>query len=253
MAIAEKLYFPSHQRKLLDPYLPDPHGPFPEFRPWVTLTYASSLDSKISAGPGKQTVLSGPASKAMTHYLRTKHDGILVGSGTAITDNPGLNSRLSDAIDAPNGLALQPQPIILDRRGRWTPQNTKVVDLYRNGRGKPVMVLKSPPENDLDRWEWSGRRDDGFEYHPYLEFERMLITLKAIGIKSVMIEGGATIINTILSEHAHLVDSVIITYAPVYLGQDGVSVSPDGPLPKFEKVAWLQMEDDVVMCAVPKK
>jgi len=78
------------------------------------------------------------------------------------------------------------------------------------------------------------------------------MTLKAIGINSVMIEGGATIINTILSDHAHLVDSVIITYAPVFLGQDGVSVSPDGSLPKFEKVAWLQLEDDVVMCAVPK-
>jgi len=249
MATFEKLYFPPYQRRLLDPYLPNPHGPFPEDRPWITLTYASSLDSKISAGPGKQTVLSGPASKAMTHYLRIKHDGILVGSGTAITDNPGLNSRLSDAIEAQDRLSLQPRPIILDRRARWTPQGSKAVKLSSDGCGKPVNIfVGEASKRELDQY-----KVHGVECYPYVDFPGMLMTLKAIGINSVMIEGGATIINTILSEHAHLVDSVIMTYAPVFLGQDGVSVSPDGPLPKFEKVAWLQLEDDVVMCAVPKR
>ena len=249
MATAGKLYFPSHQRKLLDPYLPHSQGPLPEDRPWITLTYASSLDSKISAGPGKQTVLSGPASKAMTHYLRIKHDGILVGSGTAITDNPGLNSRLSDAIEAQDRLSLQPRPIILDRRARWTPQGSKAVKLSSDGCGKPVNIfVGEASKRELDQY-----KVHGVECYPYVDFPGMLMTLKAIGINSVMIEGGATIINTILSEHAHLVDSVIMTYAPVFLGQDGVSVSPDGPLPKFEKVAWLQLEDDVVMCAVPKR
>jgi len=254
MATAEKLYFPSHQRKLLDPYLPDPHGPFPEDRPWITLTYASSLDSKVSAGPGKQTVLSGPASKAMTHYLRTKHDGILVGSGTAITDNPGLNSRLSDAIDAPNALALQPRPIILDRRARWIPQDSKVVDLSRGGRGKPVMVFTGlPAEDPSNLCEHADHGGDGFDYCPYVDFLKMLVALKSNGINSIMIEGGATIINSILSDYAHLIDSVVVTYAPVYLGDQGVGVCPTRPLPKFEKATWLPMEDDVVMCAVPKR
>jgi len=249
MATVEKLYFPSHHRKLLDPYLPDPHGPFPERRPWVTLTYASSLDSKISAGPGKQTVLSGPASKAMTHYLRTKHDGILVGSGTAITDNPSLNSRLSDAIDAQDRLALQPKPIILDRRARWEPQGSKVVNLSSDGYGKPVNVfVGEATERKLDHY-----KVHGVECYPYVGFPSMLVTLKAIGINSVMVEGGATIINNLLSDYADLIDSVIITYAPVYLGEEGVTVSPGAPLPKFDKVAWLPMEDDVVMCAVPKR
>ena len=254
MASVEKLYFPSHQRKLLDPYLPDPHGPLPEWRPWITLTYASSLDSKISAGPGKQTVLSGSASKAMTHYLRTKHDGILVGSGTAITDNPGLNSRLGDAIDAQDRLALQPRPIILDRRARWTPQGSKTVELCRDGRGKSVVVFRGfPSENPSGLREHGNHGGDGFDYYPYVEFSKMLSTLKSIGIDSIMIEGGATIINSILSDHVHLIDSVIITYAPVYLGEGGVSVSPSGPLAKLDKVSWLTMEDDAVMCAVPKR
>ena len=257
MAAVEKLYFPSHQRKLLDPYLPDPHGPFPADRPWITLTYASSLDSRISAGPGKQTVLSGPASKAMTHYLRTKHDGILVGSGTAITDNPSLNSRLSDAVEAPNALALQPRPIILDRRGRWTPSGSKAVNLSFTGRGKPVIVFKHlyfDGRCDANgRGEFDLYHDHGVECYSYAYFTNVLLKLKTMGIKSIMIEGGATIINNLLTDHAELIDSVIITYAPVYLGQDGVSVSPNRPLPKFDRVAWLPMEDDVVMCAVPKR
>jgi 2,5-diamino-6-(ribosylamino)-4(3H)-pyrimidinone 5'-phosphate reductase len=255
MATVEKLYFLSHQRKLLDPYLPDHHDPFPEDRPWITLTYASSLDSKISAGPGKQTVLSGPASKAMTHYLRTKHDGILVGSGTAITDNPALNSRLSDALDAEDGLELQPQPIILDRRGRWQPQGSKVVNLMLDGRGKGPLVFKTfTQDGPLAHWDMDRFKAHEIPCYPYSDFPQMLRILKnSEGISSIMIEGGATIINSILSDYAHLIDSVIITFAPVYLGDGGVGVSPVGPLPKFEKVAWLPMEDDVVMCAVPKR
>jgi 2,5-diamino-6-(ribosylamino)-4(3H)-pyrimidinone 5'-phosphate reductase len=36
-------------------------------RPWVTLTYAQSLDGKLAGPKGKQIHLSGRESKAMTH------------------------------------------------------------------------------------------------------------------------------------------------------------------------------------------
>jgi hypothetical protein len=76
----------------------------------VTLTFAQSLDGKIAGVGGKQLILSGKESMLMTHWyasliairsrldlhskarMRTIHDAILVGIGTALNDDPQLNS-----------------------------------------------------------------------------------------------------------------------------------------------------------------
>ncbi|CAK5280718.1 unnamed protein product [Mycena citricolor] len=63
-----------------------------QIRPRVTLTFAQSLDAKIAGALGAQLILSGKESMVMTHWLRTMHDGILVGIGTALNDDPQLNS-----------------------------------------------------------------------------------------------------------------------------------------------------------------
>jgi 2,5-diamino-6-(ribosylamino)-4(3H)-pyrimidinone 5'-phosphate reductase len=104
MATRDALHYPDASRRFLIPYLPLPLPSPDTFEPLsakpatpyphVTLTYAQSLDGAIAAAPGVQTALSGPESKAMTHYLRSQHDGILVGIGTAMADDPSLNCRL---------------------------------------------------------------------------------------------------------------------------------------------------------------
>lgn len=65
----------------------------PVDRPHVTLTYAQSLDAKIAGQHGKQLILSGKESMIMTHWMRTMHDGIMIGVGTAVNDDPQLNSK----------------------------------------------------------------------------------------------------------------------------------------------------------------
>jgi len=62
--------------------------------PYITLTYAQSLDGSISAIRGKPLLLSGKESLVMTHRLRACHDGIMVGVGTLLADNPSLTTRL---------------------------------------------------------------------------------------------------------------------------------------------------------------
>lgn len=89
--------------------------------PFVTLTYATSLDSRISAAPGVQTIISHPETKTMTHYIRYHHDAILVGVGTVLADDPGLNCRWTPASDEvnsrternKNSLAQETMPILL--------------------------------------------------------------------------------------------------------------------------------------------
>ena len=116
--MSQVLYFEEAKRHAIEKYLPRENSFSRLQRPHVTLTYAASLDSQIALAPGTATALSGPESKAMTHFLRTRHDAILIGSGTAIADNPTLNSRLNDTTG--RRPERQPRPVILDRRGGGT-------------------------------------------------------------------------------------------------------------------------------------
>lgn len=185
--------------------------------PFVTLTYACSLDGMIAIAPGAPTALSGPESKSMTHYLRLKHDAILVGAGTAFADNPSLNCRYPGA-----GFTEQPRPVIVDPKGRFDVAGTAVSNLAEKGEGKEPWVIS------LNAKEHEGALTlvvDENQHRPgRMEWEKILAKLKAMGIESVMVEGGADVINELLTR-PDLVDTVILTIAPKWLGQ-GLAVSP---------------------------
>lgn len=230
--------------------------------PFVTLTYALSLDGMISIEPGKRTVLSGAETKSMTHFLRLHHDAILVGVGTAIADDPSLNCRYPGAT-----IESQPQPVILDSTGRWDINASKVLSLHSEGKGKePWRILTSQrverPSGDP---KTANACDVYLSQEPKLasasdaapmrcSWDAVLEHLKASGIDSVMIEGGATVIEGLLAR-PELVDVVIITIAPTWLGQGGVTVSPAARTHDGLRVnpasllstEWQQFGNDVVL------
>lgn len=69
--------------------------------------------------------------------------------------------------------------------------------------------------------------------------------LYELGIKSVMVEGGARVINSLLRK---TVDSIIITVAPVFLGEQGVQVSPSTGV-RLTDASWWTGVQDSVLCA----
>ncbi|KAH7083113.1 dihydrofolate reductase-like domain-containing protein [Paraphoma chrysanthemicola] len=273
--VRESLRFPASQAQQLDPYLPPDFTSTStsqtESKPYVTLTFATSLDSQISLAPGVQTVLSGPASKAMTHYLRSKHDAILVGAGTAVADDPSLNCRIEGVGGyGAEGLSGQPRPIVIDPNGRWnvTPES-KVVKLAGSQRGRGPWIVtgkeSSTTEEKRKLLESVGGRvlkaPAATERSP-ISWANILQVLAKEGVKSVMIEGGGAIINDLLSPgNLELVDSIIVTIAPVWLGKGGVQVCPDErvegvnrvPVGRLEDVRWVPLGDDVVLCGHPNK
>ena len=105
-------------------------------RPFVTLSYAQSLDGCISARAGEALPLSGHQSLTLTHQLRAGHDAILVGIGTVLSDDPRLNVRLVDG--------KSPKPIVVDSRLRL-PLDCKL--LKQNSR-HPWIVTREEPEKD---------------------------------------------------------------------------------------------------------
>ena len=268
----EALHFPADQASKLERYLPPAEGHH-ETRPWVLLTYAASLDGAIAAAPGVRTTLSGPESKAMTHYLRTRHDAICVGVGTAEADDPGLNSRLAPG--TAGGTTSQPRPIVLDPRARWAVSDaSKVIRLAREGRGRAPFVITATPASEIPAQRRAvlercggkyivvegladaGREDDDGARR--LRWADILAAVWREGLKSIMIEGGGHVLNSLLvPPESGFVDSVIVTVAPTWLGKGGVVVSPertkeeDGdtmPAPRLRDATWLQMGEDVVLC-----
>jgi 2,5-diamino-6-(ribosylamino)-4(3H)-pyrimidinone 5'-phosphate reductase len=231
--------------------------------PHVTLTYAQSLDSQISLRPGQRTTLSGVETKAMTQFLRTHHDAILIGAGTANADNPRLNTSFSYDGENIVGLAEQPRPLILDPGRSWSEEKCeKMFRLAKAGVGRAPwwIICEEETKRDEERIKKIkefgggiikagryGRRENG------VEWEKILNAMWDTGIRSVMIEGGATVINDLLrARNQHLVTSVIVTIAPTYLGSGGVVVAPPRSLQdeneaRLSGVTWIPFGQDVVM------
>ncbi|KAJ1954219.1 2,5-diamino-6-(ribosylamino)-4(3H)-pyrimidinone 5'-phosphate reductase [Linderina pennispora] len=196
--------------------------PPPDNRPTVTLTFAQSLDGKISR-PGQQLLLSGKESMAMTHRLRATHDGILVGIGTVLCDNPRLNARLLPAPEC--HLVEQPQPIVLDTHLRFPPTANLLAGPKENHRLKLPWIVCGPVYDAgmRARLEAAGARVividkiDGAG-HPVLA--AVLKEIFNLGISSLMVEGGAQIIQLFMT--SRLTDRLITTTAPVLVGSGGV-------------------------------
>jgi 2,5-diamino-6-(ribosylamino)-4(3H)-pyrimidinone 5'-phosphate reductase len=202
----------------------------------------------------------------MTHYLRSHHDAILIGCGTAIADDPSLNCRIAGVGGyGSQGIVGQPRPVVVDPNGRWeVSESSKVVKLAREGKGRGVWIVSKKGSIDEKKravvegvggkiFEVDSREDGS------MSWKDILHVLAREGVKSLMIEGGGTVINELLSkENMKLVDSVIVTIAPVWLGKGGVQVCPDArtegqkvPVSRLKDVKWAPLGDDVVLCGRP--
>lgn len=189
-------------------------------RPFVTLAYAQSVDGSIAIARGLRSALSGPESLRFTHALRARHDGILVGVGTVLADDPELRVRLVDGRD--------PQPVIVDSH-LSTPVEAKL--LSQSGRRPWIGTTSSSsaaPHNDGTtlssdqdrRAPIEARGARLFVSEPqengWVDLAALLRQLHTAGIEHLMVEGGARIITSFLD--ARLVDYVAVTIAPTFMG-----------------------------------
>lgn len=172
-------------------------------RPYVTLSWAQSLDGSLTLKQGKSSPISCPDSMRMTHQLRTRHDGILVGIGTVLADNPSLTARIGLGKDCD-----QPRPIVLDSRLRISAESR----LFSHSLRPIVATTLCSDHNKLnaDVISLPATADGEVALEPLLD------QLGNMGVRSVMVEGGGRVITSFLS--AQIVNQVIITIAPVFVG-----------------------------------
>ena len=183
-------------------------------RPAVTVKLATSLDGRIATASGESRWITGEAAREQGHRLRAEHDAVLVGSGTATTDDPELTVRL----DPPP--ARQPVRMVVDSRGALGP-NAK---LFRTLDKGPV-VIATREDTDLDAAGWPER--DGVQYwmlppeepEGSVSLTAFLDMAGEAGIRSVLVEGGGRIAAAFV--RAGLVDRLEWFRAPILLGAEG--------------------------------
>jgi diaminohydroxyphosphoribosylaminopyrimidine deaminase/5-amino-6-(5-phosphoribosylamino)uracil reductase len=159
-------------------------------RPWVTAKWGSSLDGRTAATDGTSQWITSAESRTYIHLLRSQHDTIAIGTGTAIADNPSLTARTADGNLFPN----QPLAVVIG--------DTPLPD----GSG-----LWSHPRGVLQE---SGKLVD------------ILERLYNIGIRSLFLEGGPRLMNSFIREG--LVDEYVVCLAPILLGGDKTATSDLG-------------------------
>lgn len=206
--------------------------------PIVTLTYAQSIDGCIAPFGGGTMQLSNPESQRLTHQIRAIHDSILVGVNTVLCDDPRLTVRLSSGND--------PQPIVVDSRLRFPLE----ANLLRDPCVRPIIAT-SPfaCEKKADQLIAAGARviriplqDDGF-----IDLSQLLPRIKQMGFHSVMVEGGAKVITSVLE--SHIADQFLLAIAPRFVG--GLrAVNPTRAwenMPRLHDVHYQLMAGDLVV------
>ena len=176
-------------------------------RPFVHLKLASSLDGRIATRTGDSRWITGEQSRARVHQLRHEYDAILIGSGTAINDNP----LLTDRSGKPRRLPLT--RVLLDPSLRLSTDS----QLALSARDAPVLVFtsESADASAVEALERRGivvlRESDGGR-----NLNHVLTELGRRSIQSVLVEGGSRVAGAFLD--AGLVDKVSFFIAPLVIG-----------------------------------
>jgi len=178
--------------------------------PWVTLKLAATLDGKIASATGDARWISTADSRAMVHRLRNQVDAVIVGSGTALADDPQLTCRI------PSG--RNPWRIVLDGRLRISP--SAQIFCQRDPEKTIVVTSDQSSARKIRLLQARGAQVWKFSLHKgRIPWAAVLKKLAGLEITSVLVEGGATVAASALKERA--VDKVVFFYAPKILGGDG--------------------------------
>lgn len=180
--------------------------------PFVTLKLGATLDGRIATASGESRWITGPQSRRHVHAIRMRHDAVMVGSGTALADDPDLKVR-------DLGAERQPVRVVLDRMLRHNPESR----LGNSAHEAPVWLIHGPdaPADAIAAWAAKGAKllPCPLDEEQRLNLRSALEILAREGLTRVYAEGGGTVAASLIK--AHLVDELAIYNAGALIGADG--------------------------------
>ncbi|MBN9112729.1 MAG: bifunctional diaminohydroxyphosphoribosylaminopyrimidine deaminase/5-amino-6-(5-phosphoribosylamino)uracil reductase RibD [Pseudonocardia sp.] len=158
-------------------------------RPHVTWKFAATLDGRSAAADGTSRWITGPAARARVHALRATSDAVVVGTGTALADDPALTARDADGAL----LARQPLRVVAGLRDVAPGSHLDAPDVLHVRTHDPDEVLTA---------------------------------LHTRGVVDVLLEGGPRLAGAFLA--AGRVDRVLAHVAPALLGAGTAALGDAG-------------------------
>lgn len=158
-------------------------------RPYIVLKWAKTADDKIAAGASDRLLISNGYTNRLVHKWRTEETGILVGTNTALADNPLLTSR--------HWQGRNPVRMVIDK-------DLKLPSGHHLLNGPTTVVFNTlRHSDDLDARLLQARAEGAYYYQVSTEADMLQQILHAcyhLQIQSVLVEGGAYLQQTIIEE-----------------------------------------------------
>jgi GTP cyclohydrolase II len=176
-----------------------------EDRPYVVLKYAQTLDGRIATAVGDSKWISCDAERTVSHALRAACDAVMVGIDTVVRDDPQLTVRMV--------AGSSPLRVVLDSTLRM-PRDAKVLGDHAG------TVVFTTNRAHMSARQWL--EDQHVAVHvvqpgPHgVDIVDALRVLRQRGVESLLVEGGAKVITSLLA--AGLVDRLVVAVAPTIIG-----------------------------------
>ena len=183
-------------------------------KPYVILNAAMTLDGKIATKTGSSEI-SGPEDLERVHEIRKEVDGIMVGIGTVLADDPRLTVHKINARKEDN-----PVRVVVDNKAR-TPLDFRIL----NDDAETIIAVsnicdENNPDCDEDAVkrakELSKRVNVFYSSKESVDLAEFMEHLYSEGIETLMLEGGSTLNFSMIREN--LIDEVKICIAPMIVG-----------------------------------
>jgi len=215
-------------------------------RPFVTLKLASTLDARIATKKGESRWISGPEARRFVHGMRARADAVLVGSSTALADDPALTARRGERVVG------RPVRVLLDSRLK-VPVGARFYDA-RDGVRRLVLTRRAArgrreiATTGAELLDLPGRAGS-------LDLAAGMAALAEAGLTTVLVEGGGGLAAALL--RAQLVDEIHWIVAPRFLGADGLPALGDlgvrrlAEAPELEWIATRRLGADIHIHARP--
>jgi len=216
-------------------------------RPFVFINAAMSADGKISTVKRTQTRISGTEDFDRVDALRARSDAIMVGIGTVLADDPSLTVKSKKRREERKsaGQGENPLRIVVDSEAR-TPVDAEVLN---KGEGKRIIAVSQ--RAILENVGQLGEKADvlvcGMEE---VDLKKLLYLVWQRGVRSVMVEGGATLNWSLISQR--LVDMIYTYVGNVIVGGETAPTLVDGEgftkeMVKLELLGVVKLDDGVLL------
>ncbi|WP_411342959.1 bifunctional diaminohydroxyphosphoribosylaminopyrimidine deaminase/5-amino-6-(5-phosphoribosylamino)uracil reductase RibD [Paenibacillus sp. WLX1005] len=174
--------------------------------PFVTLKTASTLDGRLASRTGDSKWISNAAARERVHGMRHRHQGIMVGIGTVLADDPELTTRT----EVPG---LHPVRIVIDSTLR-IPDAARLLDI--SVAPTIIVTTVSASKERISQLEARGVRVIVSGEGQHVDLKQAMTLLGKLEISSILLEGGGQLNGAMLE--AGLVDRITLFFAPKLIG-----------------------------------